>query len=64
MKILVTAKRVPDPERKVKLKDGAVDLTGMNFAVNPFLSRMRNAGITGAPVLSAKEAIPVFVQAL
>lgn len=36
MKILVTAKRVPDPEQKVKLKDGAVDLTGMNFVVNPF----------------------------
>lgn len=36
MKILVTAKRVPDPEQKVKLKDGAVDLSGMNFVVNPF----------------------------
>ena len=36
MKILVTAKRVPDPEQKVKLKEGAVDLTGMNFVVNPF----------------------------
>lgn len=36
MKILVTAKRVPDPEQKVKLKGGAVDLTGMNFVVNPF----------------------------
>ena len=36
MKILVTAKRVPDPEQKVKLKDGAIDLTGMNFVVNPF----------------------------
>ncbi len=36
MKILVTAKRVPDPEQKTKLKGGAVDLTGMNFVVNPF----------------------------
>jgi electron transfer flavoprotein beta subunit len=36
VKILVTAKRVPDPEQKVKLKGGAVDLTGMNFVVNPF----------------------------
>ena len=36
MKILVTANRVPDPEQKVKLKDGAIDLTGMNFVVNPF----------------------------
>jgi electron transfer flavoprotein beta subunit len=36
VKILVTAKRVPDPEQKVKLKGDAVDLTGMNFVVNPF----------------------------
>jgi len=36
VKILVTAKRVPDPEQKVKLKDGAMDLSGMNFVVNPF----------------------------
>lgn len=36
MKILVTAKRVPDPEQKVKLKGDAIDLTGMNFVVNPF----------------------------
>jgi len=36
VKVLVTAKRVPDPEQKVKLKGGAVDLTGMNFVVNPF----------------------------
>lgn len=36
MKILVTAKRVPDPEQKVKIKDNAVDLSGMNFVVNPF----------------------------
>ncbi len=36
MKVLVTAKRVPDPEQKVKLKEGVVDLTGMNFVVNPF----------------------------
>lgn len=36
MKILCTAKRVPDPEQKVKVKDGAIDLAGMNFVVNPF----------------------------
>ena len=36
MKILVTAKRVPDPEQKVKIKDSAVDLSGMNWVVNPF----------------------------
>ena len=36
MKVLVTAKRVPDPEQKVKLKGGAIDLTDMNFVVNPF----------------------------
>ena len=36
MKILVTAKRVPDPEQKVKVKDGKVDVTGMNYVVNPF----------------------------
>jgi electron transfer flavoprotein beta subunit len=36
VKILVTAKRVPDPEQKVKLKGGVMDLTGMNFVVNPF----------------------------
>lgn len=36
MKVLVTAKRVPDPEQRVKLKGGVVDLAGMNFVVNPF----------------------------
>jgi electron transfer flavoprotein beta subunit len=36
VKILVTVKRVPDPEQKVKLKGGAIDLSGMNFVVNPF----------------------------
>jgi len=36
VKILVTAKQVPDPEQKVKLKGDAIDLTGMNFVVNPF----------------------------
>jgi len=36
VKILVTAKRVPDPEQKVKIKDGGVDLSGMNWVVNPF----------------------------
>jgi electron transfer flavoprotein beta subunit len=36
VKILVTVKRVPDPEQKVKIKDNALDLSGMNFVVNPF----------------------------
>ncbi|MCA9672935.1 MAG: electron transfer flavoprotein subunit beta/FixA family protein [Myxococcales bacterium] len=36
MKILVTAKRVPDPEQKVKVQGDAIDLSGMNFVVNPF----------------------------
>ncbi len=36
MKILVTAKRVPDPEQKVRVKDGKVDVSGMNYVVNPF----------------------------
>lgn len=36
MKVLVTAKRVPDPEQKVKIKDSQVDVSGMNFVVNPF----------------------------
>jgi len=36
VKILVTAKRVPDPEQKVKVKDGKVDVSGMNYVVNPF----------------------------
>ena len=36
MKILVTVKRVPDPEQKVKIKDGAFDLSGINYIVNPF----------------------------
>lgn len=36
MKVLVTAKRVPDPEQKVKIKDNQVDVSGMNWVVNPF----------------------------
>lgn len=36
MKILVTAKRVPDPEQKVKIKADSLDLAGANFVVNPF----------------------------
>jgi len=36
VKILVTAKRVPDPEQKVKVQGDKVDLSGMNFVVNPF----------------------------
>lgn len=36
MKILVPIKRVPDPTAKVKVKDGALDLTGVSYIVNPF----------------------------
>lgn len=36
MKILVTAKRVPDPELKLKLKGSALDLSGVNYVLNPF----------------------------
>lgn len=38
MKILVTVKRVPDPEARVKLKeDGSgIDTTNVKFVVNPF----------------------------
>ena len=36
MKILVPLKRVPDPELKTKIKDGAIDLSGANWVVNTF----------------------------
>lgn len=36
MKILVTCKRVPNPEQKVKLAGGKVDLAGANWQVNTF----------------------------
>ncbi len=36
MKILVPLKRVPDPELKTKVKDGAIDLDNANWVVNPF----------------------------
>jgi len=36
VKILVPIKRVPDPALKTKVKDGALDLTGVNWVVNPF----------------------------
>lgn len=36
MKILVPIKRVPDPELKTKIKDGAVDLSNASWVVNPF----------------------------
>ena len=56
MKILVTIKRVPDPELKVKLKDGAIDLSGASWVVNTFdeyavetALRLREHGETNAP---------------
>mgnify|MGYP000479284910 CR=1 FL=1 len=36
MKILVTAKRIPDPTQKLKLKDNALDLGGANWQLNQF----------------------------
>ena len=36
MKILVTVKRVPDPEMKPKLKGAALDTSGANWVVNTF----------------------------
>ena len=36
MKILVTCKRVPNPEQKLKLSGGKVDLSGANWQVNTF----------------------------
>ena len=36
MKILVPLKRVPDPELKTKIKDGAIDLSGATWVVNTF----------------------------
>jgi len=36
VKILVPLKRVPDPEQKTKIKDGAVDLSNASWVVNPF----------------------------
>ena len=36
MKILVPCKRVPNPEQKLKIAGGAVDLSGASWQVNPF----------------------------
>jgi electron transfer flavoprotein beta subunit len=36
VKILVPVKRVPDPTQKIKLKEGAIDLTGASWIVNTF----------------------------
>ena len=36
MKILVTIKRVPDPEQKLKFKGEGLDLGGTNWVLNPF----------------------------
>lgn len=36
MKILVPIKRVPDPELKTKIQDGAIDLSNANWVINPF----------------------------
>ena len=36
MKILVTVKRVPDPEQKVKFKGAELDLSGASWVLNTF----------------------------
>jgi electron transfer flavoprotein beta subunit len=36
VKILVPLKRVPDPELKTKIKDGAIDLGNASWVINPF----------------------------
>ena len=36
MKILVTLKRIPDPEQKLKFKPGGLDLSGANWVPNQF----------------------------
>jgi electron transfer flavoprotein beta subunit len=36
VKILVTVKRVPDPEMRPKFKGGALDLAGASWVMNPF----------------------------
>ncbi len=36
MKILVTAKRIPDPAQKIKLKDSAIDLSSATWQLNQF----------------------------
>ncbi len=36
MKILVTVKRVPDPEQRPKFKGAALDVSGASWVVNPF----------------------------
>jgi electron transfer flavoprotein beta subunit len=36
LKILVTLKRVPDPEQKLKFKDGKLDLSGATWVLNTF----------------------------
>jgi electron transfer flavoprotein beta subunit len=36
MKVLVTLKRVPDPEQKVKLKGAEIDLSGAKWIMNTF----------------------------
>jgi len=36
VKILVTVKRVPNPEQKLKLGGGQIDLSGASWQVNTF----------------------------
>jgi electron transfer flavoprotein beta subunit len=36
LKILVPCKRVPNPEQKLKIAGGAIDLSGASWQVNPF----------------------------
>jgi len=55
VKILVTAKRVPDPEQKVKIKGNTVDQSAVNWQLNQFdeyavetALRLTEAGAGGA----------------
>jgi electron transfer flavoprotein beta subunit len=36
VKVLVTVKRVPDPEQKLRFSGGALDLSAANWVLNPF----------------------------
>ena len=55
MKVLVTAKRVPDPEQKVKIKENQVDVSGMNWVVNPFDEYAVEAALRMCEVVTGKK---------
>ncbi len=67
MKILVTAKRVPDPEQKVKLKGAVLDVSAVNWQLNQFdeyavetaLRLTENASSTGAGARAPEDQVIV-----